>query len=53
MTKKSHKQQTQSADLPEIKFEVAYDVIESVKFAAFQVCFDVTGNFELDFRAIG
>jgi len=42
-----------SVDGLEIKFPVACDVIESVNFAEFHGFYDVTGNFELDFRAIG
>jgi len=33
--------------------KVACDVIESVNFAEFHGFYDVTGNFELDFQAIG
>ena len=38
-----------SADHPEIRFEVAYDFIESVNFAEFHGFYDVTCNCELDF----
>jgi len=43
----------QSAGRPEIELKVAYDVIESVNFAESHGLCDVTGNFEVDFRAIG
>jgi len=42
-----------STDHPEIEFTVACDVIGSVNFAEFHGFYDVTGNFELDFREIG
>jgi len=42
-----------STNRPEIEFEVACDVIESVNFAEFHGLFDVTGNFDLEVRAIG
>ena len=52
--KKSPKEPlVRSADRPEIEFKVACDVIESVKFGKIFGFYDVTGNFELDFRAIG
>ena len=42
-----------SADRPEIELKVACGVIESVKFGRIFGFYDVTGNFELDFRAVG
>jgi len=42
-----------SADRPEIKFKVARDVRKSVNFGKICGFSDVTGNFELDFKAIG
>ena len=53
MTKKSLKQDIQSADRREIEFKVACDVIESVKFGKIYGFYDVTRNFELELRAIG
>jgi len=53
MTKKS-KKSAPIDDRPEIESKVAYDVIgESVEFSKIYGFRDVTGNFELDFRAIG
>ena len=42
-----------SADRLEFKFKVAFDVKKIRKFCRFRGFCDVTGNFELDFRAIG
>jgi len=42
----------QSADRPEIEFNVACDIIEAVKFGKIYGFYDVTSNFELHFRAI-
>ena len=42
-----------STERPEIEFEVACDVIESLHFAKIYGFCDVTSNFEVDFRAIG
>ena len=53
MPPKSITKKIQSADRTEIEFKVASDVIESVNFAEFYEFYDVTGNFELDCRAIG
>jgi len=50
--KELKKWRRQSVDRPEIELKVACDVIESVDFAKFHGSFDVTGNFELDFREI-
>ena len=41
-----------SADRPEIELKVACDVIESVDFGIIYGLYDVTINFELDFRTI-
>jgi len=43
----------QSADRPEIEIKIACDVKESVNFAGFRGFYDVTRNFEFDFRASG
>jgi len=45
--------QIQSVDRLEIEFKVACDVIESVAFGKIYGCYDVLGNFGLDFWAIG
>jgi len=39
-------------DRPGIEFKVACDVLESVNFAEIHEFYDVTGNFELDFRTV-
>ena len=43
----------QSADRPETECKVACNIIKSVKFGKIYGFYDVTGNFELDFQAIG
>jgi len=43
----------QSEDRLEIELKVACDIIESVEFGKIYGFYDVTSNFELDFRAIG
>jgi len=40
-------------DRPEIHFKVAFDVLKSIKFVKICGFYDVTGNFELDFRVMG
>jgi len=41
-----------STDRPKIEFKIACDVTESVGFGKVCGFYDVTGNFELDFRAM-
>jgi len=52
--KKSQKQHLdiKLANCPGIEFDFACDVIKSVEFGKIYGSYDVTGNFELDFRAI-
>jgi len=41
-----------SANHPEIEFKVAYDDRICAEFGKIYGFYDITGNFELDFRAI-
>jgi len=45
--------QIQTADRPEIELKVACDVLKSVEFVKIYGIYDVSRNFELDFRVIG
>jgi len=54
MTKKSQKQHVDTISrAPGNRVKVARDVIETVEFGNIYGFYDVTGNFELDFQAIG
>ena len=54
MTKISPKKELDAINRsPKIKFKVACEVIESVNFVEYHGFYEVTGNFELDFQAIG
>jgi len=54
MAKKSQKQHLDTMSRsPGYRVKVARDVIESVEIGEIYGFFDVTGNFEVDFRAIG
>jgi len=53
MTKESPKPRNDTISRSLYDVKVAFDVTESVHFAQVHGFYDVTGNFELDSRAIG